>query len=76
MKCYFYSVTKTSCQIKIFIDLKFVVNLIVSSKIPYLSKSVRKQPIRGYFVDNKLSLSKDNTTKKQRQNLQFNMVYH
>lgn len=36
-------------QMKIFTDVQFVSNVVVSSKTPHLLQLVRKQPTCGYF---------------------------
>lgn len=38
-----------SGQIKIFVDVQFVTNVIVRHDSPYLLNSVGKQPINDYF---------------------------
>lgn len=60
-----YNFSKTSVQMKIFIDIQFCLqNVIVSSKIPHLLKWFGIQPICVYFyceASLNCSLSTDNT---------------
>lgn len=51
LQCCKLNFKTTTFQIKIFNDVLFIANIIMSSKVSYLLKIVRKSPIYDYFSE-------------------------